>query len=365
MTDVQADVQADGGVSQVFGGVDTHDQTHTVAAVDATGRSLGHATFSATTPGYRRLLGWLQHLGVVVKIGVEGTGSYGAGLARFLSAAGVVLVEIDRPNRQTRRRHGKTDPVDAEAAARAALAGTATGTPKTRTGPVEAIRVLRVTRRGAVKARTATLNTLVQTVVTAPEPLRTQLAGLRGKKLVETAAALRPHRDTADLADPVQATKLALRRLAHRCRNLDAEITAADADLHALIQATAPGLLDQYGVDAEVAGQLLVTAGDNPDRLHTEAAFAALCGTSPVPVSSGRTNRHRLNRGGDRHANSALYTVAIVRMAHHHPATHDYLTRSRAHGRTTKETIRCLKRYIARELLPHIRQALQPPQTTP
>jgi transposase len=357
------DAQPDARLRQVFGGVDTHDQTHTVAAVDATGQLLGHAAFPATTAGYRRLLGWLQRLGVVVKVGVEGTGSYGAGLARFLSAAGVVLVEVDRPNRQTRRRQGKTDPVDAEAAARAALAGTAAGTPKTRTGPVEAIRVLRVARRGAVKARTATLNTLVQTVITAPEPLREHLAGLRGNKLVKATAALRPSRDPAALADPIQATKLALRRLAQRCRQLDAEIAAADEDLHTLITATAPGLLDQYGVGTEVAGQLLVTAGDNPDRLHTEASFAALCGTSPVAVSSGRTDRHRLNRGGDRHANSALYTVAIVRMSHHHPATHNYLTRSRAQGRTTKETIRCLKRYIARELLPHIRQALTPQPT--
>jgi transposase len=357
------EVQADARLRQVFGGVDTHDRTHTVAAVDAAGQLLGHATFPATPAGYRRLLGWLQRRGEVAKVGVEGTGSYGAGLARSLTAAGVVLVEVDRPNRQARRRRGKTDPVDAEAAARAALAATATGTPKTRTGPVEAIRVLRVARRGALKARTAALNTLVQTVVTAPEPLHTRLAGLRGKKLIEAAAALRPSHDPADLADPAQATKLALRRLAHRCRALDTEIAAADTDLRTLIQATAPGLLAQYGVGVDVAGQLLVTAGDNPDRLHTEASFAALCGTSPVPVSSGRTNRHRLNRGGDRHANSALYTVAIVRMSHHHPATHDYLTRSRTQGRTTKETIRCLKRYIARELLPHIRQALTPQPT--
>jgi transposase len=321
-----------------------------------TGRLVGHAVFPADRGGYRRLLAWLGCHGEVVRVGVEGTGSYGAGLARFLTGAGIELVEVDRPDRQTRRRRGKSDPVDAEAAARAALARTATGIPKTRTGAVEAIRVLRVARRGAIKARTAALNTLVQTVVTAPDPLRQQLVGLRGAKLVHAAAALRP---TGDLADPVQATKLALRRLAARCHQLNTEITAADADLHALVRATAPGLLDQFGVGTDVAGQLLVTAGDNPDRIHTDAAFAALCGASPVPVSSGRTDRHRLNRGGDRHANSALYTVTMVRMRHH-PTTKDYVTRRRAQGLTTKEVMRCLKRHIARQLLPHIRQALTP-----
>ena len=210
-----------------------------------------------------------------------------------------------------------------------------------------------------MKARTAALNTLVQTVVTAPESLHTRLAGLRGAKLVQAAAALGP---SSDLGDPAQATKLALRRLAQRCHHLDAEIAAANADLHTLIAATAPGLLDQYGVGVDVDGQLLVTAGDNPDRMHSEASFAALFGTSPVPVSSGRTDRHRLNRGADRHANSALYTVALVRMSHH-PATRDHVTPSRTQGRTTKETIGCLKRHVARELPPHIRQALTPQPT--
>ncbi|MFG1812599.1 transposase [Kribbella sp. NPDC049174] len=294
---------------------DTHDQTHTVAAIDPAGRLLGHATFPADRAGYRLLLGWLRRHGDVVRLGVEGTGSYGAGLARFLTAAGVELVEIDRPDRQTRRRLGKSDPIDAEAAARATLAATATGTPKTRTGPVEAIRVLRVARRGAIKARTAALNTLVQTVVSAPEALHHQLTGLRGARLVQAAAALRP---SGDLTDPAQATKLALRRLAQRC-GTSTPRSPPPTTTSTLIKAAAPSLLAQYGVGVDVAGQLLVTAGDNPDRLRTEAAFAALCGASPVPVSSGRTDRHRLNRGGDRHANSALFTVTMVRMCHHQP----------------------------------------------
>lgn len=360
-------------VVRIFGGVDTHVDTHTVSAVDAAGRLLGHAVFPATVVGYRRLLVWLRAQagpgGVrseVAKVGVEGTGSYGAGLARFLTAEGVAVVEVDRPDRRTRRRRGKSDPIDAEAAARAVLAGVAAGTPKTRDGIVEAIRVLRVARRGAIKARTAALNALVQTVICAPEPLRARLTELRGAKLIDACAALRPTHDPAELADAAQATKLALRRLAQRCRHLDTEIAEADTDLKALIQQAAPALLDQFGVGTEVAGQLLVTAGDNPDRLHSDAAFAALCGTSPVPASSGRTDRHRLNRGGDRHANAALYTVVMVRLRYHQP-TRDYAARRRAQGLTNKEIIRCLKRYAARELLPHIRHTLEPrtvPTTT-
>jgi transposase len=353
---------------EVIGGVDTHLDTHTVAAVDQLGRLLGHAQFPATIAGYRRLLGWLQDFGVVAAVGVEGTGSYGAGLARFLGSVRVEVVEIDRPNRRTRRRRGKSDPLDAEAAARAVLAKTATETPKARTGPVEAIRVLRVARRGAIKARTAASNTLRQLVVTAPESLRAQLTGLTTDQLIDAASRLRRTTQRAasadQLADPTQATRLALRRLAQRCQQLTAEITAADTDLDTLLNQTAPALLERCGVGPTVAGQLLVTAGDNPHRLHTDASFAALCGAAPIPASSGRTDRHRLNRGGDRAANSALYTIAIVRMRYHQP-TRDYVTRRTAQGLTKKEIIRCLKRAIARELLPLIRQALTPTNPHP
>ncbi len=341
---------------QITGGVDTHADTHTVAACDALGRLLGHQTFPATPSGYRQVLAWLRGHGELVAVGVEGTGSYGAGLARFLSGAGVRVLEVDRPDRRARRRHGKSDPVDAEAAARAVQAETATGTPKSRTGPVEAIRCLRVARRGAIKARTATINALHQVLISAPDAVRQRLAPLRGKALVAAAAQLRPR---PDLRDPEQATKTTLRRLARRCLYLDSEIAEADAELVQLLRATAPRLLEQVGVGPEVAAQLLVTAGDNSTRLSNDAAFAALCGVSPVPVSSGRTDRHRLNRGGDRHANSALYTVVLVRMRHHQP-TRDYVTRRRAQGLSTKEIMRCLKRYVARELLPLIHEALQP-----
>ena len=268
------------GPGQVVGGVDTHLDTHTAACVDHLGRLLAHAQFPATAAGEKQLLAWLGGFGELAAVGVEGTGSYGASLARLLTAGHVRVVEVSRPNRQTRRQRGKSDPLDAEAAARAVLAGTATGTPKTRTGVVESIRVLRTARSGAVKARTAATNTLKHVVVTAPEALRTQLAGLNTDQLVDQAAALRP---TAELTDPVQTTKIALRRLARRCQHLTEEITDADTQLRALTAQTAPALLERCGVGPETAGQLLTTAGDNPHRLHSNAAFAALCGTSPSP----------------------------------------------------------------------------------
>jgi transposase len=344
------------GQGQVVGGVDTHLDTHTVACVDHLGRLLAHAQFPATSAGEKRLLTWLRGFGDLVSVGVEGTGSYGAGLARYLATQNVTVIEVSRPNRQTRRQRGKSDPLDAEAAARAVLANTATGTPKTRTGIVESIRVLRTARSGAIKARTAASNTLRHLVITAPEPLRTHFAGLTTDQLVETAATLRP---TGDLTDPVQATKTALRRLARRCQHLTEEITDADAQLRDLTRQAAPRLLERCGVGPETAGQLLTTAGDNPHRLRSNAAFAALCGTSPVPVASGRTHRVRLNRGGDRQANTALHTIALVRMRHHQP-TRAYVQRRRTEGKTTKEIIRCLKRNLCRELLPLITQALTP-----
>jgi transposase len=240
---------------------------------------------------------------------VEGTGSYGAALARYLRAEGVTVVEVDRPDRRSRRRCGKSDPLDAYAAARAALAGSAAGVPKTRDGAVEAIRALRVARRSAVKARTQVINQLKALLLIGPAELREKLRHVSTAALIGTCARLRP---TGSLTDPQHATKLALRRLARRHQYLTEEITAADAELKGLVTATAPRLLTLLGVGVEVAGQLLTTAGDNPERLHSEAAFAHLCGVAPIPASSGKTHRHRLNRGGDRAANTALYTVVLT-----------------------------------------------------
>jgi len=292
-------------------------------------------------------LAWLRSWGRVVKVGVEGTGAYGAGLARFLTAQGVPLVEVDRPDRKTRRRSGKSDPIDAVAAAHAAQSGRAAGVPKTRTGPVEAVRALRVARRGAVKARTAALNQLHGLLTSAPQDLRTELTRHQGTALITACAALIV--DDTQLTDPTQATRAALHTIASRIQNLTAEINQADKRLRPLVTTIAPRLSALLGVGPDVAGQLLTTAGDNPDRLHSEAALAHLCGAAPLPASSGRTDRHRLNRGGDRAANTALYTIALCRLRHD-PRTHAYAERRTQQGLTKKEIIRCLKRYIVREI---------------
>jgi transposase len=297
---------------EVTGGVDTHKDTHTAAALDASGRLLGHREFAATAAGYAALLAWLGTLGQLVRVGVEGSGVYGAGLARFLQAAGVELVEVDRPDRKTRRWQGKSDPVDAEAAARAAQAGRASGVPKTRGGKVDALRALRVARRSAVAARADAQRQIKALIVTAPDALRMTLRGLGDRELIAHCATRRP--DRAAVGDPTVATMLALRALARRHQQLSVEIDELDALIGPLVTAINPTLIGLSGVGTDVAGQLLVTAGDNPQRLRSEAAFAMLCGAAPLPASSGRTHRHRLNRGGDRQANAALYRIVLCRL---------------------------------------------------
>ncbi len=343
-----------GEVTDITGGVDTHADTHTVAALDGLGRLLGHATFPVTSTGFNDLLRWLRSYGTVVMVGMEGTGSYGATLFQYLRARGLRIIEVDQPDRRARRKTGKSDPTDAIAAARAVQAGTATGTPKSRDGVVESVRALRVARNGAIKAHTAAINALRQTIITAPPHLRQQLAGLGAKGLIDTCARFRP----GDLRDPQQAVKATLRRLARRCQMLAEELAETDKDLKTLLSNKAPDLLAVHGFGTDIAGQLLITAGDNPERLKSEASFAALCGVSPLLASSGKTNRHRLNRGGDRAANSALHRVVIVRMKSH-PQTRAYVQRRTAEGMSKREIIRCLKRYVARELLPLINTAAQ------
>jgi transposase len=330
-------------VGQVTGGVDTHADTHTAAALDQVGGLLGSATFAATPDGYAQIHTWFTSFGPVSQVGIEGTGSYGAGLTRHLQGAGVCVIEVSRPNRADRRGRGKSDPIDAEHAARAVLAGTATATPKDRTGIVESIRAIHRARRGAVKARTAARNQFTAAVLTAPDVVRTALQPLTSTVQIKTAAAWRP----TDITNPVNATKTSLRRYARRIQYLNDEIADADHDIAALTAQAAPDLLAEPGIGPDTAAQLLITAGDNPNRLHTEASFAALCGVSPVPASSGKTRRHRLNRGGDRQANRALYMTVLTRMRHDQP-TRDYVTKARSQGKTTKEIIRQLKRYVAR-----------------
>jgi len=326
-------------------GVDTHGRTHHAAVIDRLGRHLGDAEFPVSSTGYRRLLAWAQQHGTVASAGVEGTGSYGTGLARYLRSAGVTVSEVNRPDRSTRRMAGKSDPLDAYAAARAVLNGSAASAPKSRAGATEAIRVLRVTRRGAVKARTQAINQLRALIVTAPEELRERLAGLSAAALTRACARLSSGTmggELAGLPDPAPAAvRTALRRLARRYRQLSGEIAELDAEITPLIQAAAPKLLALQGAGPQAAGQLLATAGDNPDRLRSEASFAHLCGVAPIPASSGRTRRHRLSHSGDRAATNALYTIVLTRLRHD-PRTRAYLARRTAEGLSKKEIIRCL-----------------------
>src|SRR5215469_15236796 len=297
----------------VTGGVDTHLDLNVAAALDPVGGLLAVAEFPTTLPGHRDMLGWLSGFGPVARVGVEGTGCYGAGLARFLRRAGVEIVEVDRPNRQARRRSGKSDPLDAVEAARAALSGRARGAAKSRDGNVEAIRALVVARRSARSAKIQALNQIRHLSFTAPEQLRQRLAGVSRHHLAARAATLGP--GSREGADPViVATKTALRILGRRVLALDEEKARIDALLSKLVAQTAPQLLAVFGVGIDTAAALLVAAGDNPGRLRSEAAWAHLCGTAPIPASSGKVTRYRLNRGGDRQANRALWGIVITRL---------------------------------------------------
>jgi transposase len=326
-------------------GVDTHGDLHVACALDQLGRRLATTRVATTPRGYRVLLAWAQGLGEVEAWGIEGTGCYGAALARFLARQGQLVWEVNRPDRSARRRRGKSDPVDAEAAARAVQAGHAMVIPKAGDHLVEMVRCLRVARTTAAKARTQTANALRALVVTAPAELREQLRDLSATRLASKAARMRP----GPIATPTAATKLALRMLGQRYEALDAELAAVDAELDRLTTQAAPGLRQLCGIGPEIAGALLVAAGDNPRRLHSEAAFSMLCGASPIPASSGKTVRHRLNRGGNRQANTALYRIVVVRLRWH-PPTRAYLLRRTKEGLSKREIIRCLKRYVAREV---------------
>lgn len=335
----------------VIAGIDTHADVHVVAALDELGTILGTASFPTDDDGYRAAHAWLCEHGTVVAAGVEGTGTYGVGIARFLGAHGVLVHEVNRPDRSTRRLLGKSDVIDAEAAARAVLGGRRLATPKTRDGAVEAVRVLRVARRSAVRARTQASNQMTALIGSADERLRAELRPLPAHTRIHTCAAFNAFTEPDE---PVGATRHALGVLARRWLQLNIEVTALDDQLAQVVPVTAPTLLDVYGVGIDTAGALLVAAGDNPDRMRSEAAFAALCGVSPVPASSGKITRHRLNRGGNREANSALWRIVMVRLSRHEP-TRDYLAKRTAQGRTKPEIIRSLKRYIAREVYPHLR----------
>src|SRR5689334_9477042 len=303
----------------ITGGVDTHADVHVAAALDPVGGLLGVAEFPAVPSGYARLLAWLGGFGTVCLVGVEGTGSYGAGLARHLAAAGVRVVEVDRSDRQDRRRQGKSDPLDAVSAARAAQSGRAAGAPKGRDGQVEAIRALMVAKRSARSERIQTINQARALIVTGPDDVRARFAAHGPAELVAELALLRP-RPGATVG---YATRIALRELGRRARFLDGQLRRLDEFIVPLVTARAPGLLALYGVGPDTAAMLLVAAGDHPERLRSEAAWAHLCGVAPVPASSGKVRRHRLNRGGHREASHALWRIVITRMSAH-PATRAY-----------------------------------------
>src|SRR6266498_3974133 len=296
----------------ITGGVDTHADTHVAAALDPIGGLLGVQEFPATTAGYAGLLSWLGGFGTVCLVSIEGTGSYGAGLA--------------------------------------AQSGRARGAPKGRDGTVEAIRALMVAKRSARSERTQTINQARALVLTGPDDLRARFAGHTPAALVTETASLRPR--PGDVVG--YAVRIALRELGRRAEFLDGQLQRLDELIVPLVTARAPGLLALYGIGPNTAALLLIAAGDHPERLRSEAAWAHLCAAAPIPASSGKTVRHRLNPGGDRQANHALWRIAFTRMGSD-PATRAYVARRTAEGKSKAEIIRCLKRYVAREVYPHLR----------
>jgi transposase len=340
----------------VVAGVDTHADTHNVTVLGSDGRWLGNDEFPTTPTGYQTLLDWVGGFGVIDRFGIELTGSYGAGLTRFLLGQGIEVIEVDIPHPNTRARKGKDDRIDSEAAARKVLSGEATTIPKDTTGAVEAIRQLKVARDSAVKSRTIALQNIRDLLVTAPADLRESVAGLKTLQAKAKHFALcRP--DTGKLHDPVQACKAALKALGKRVVFFNDEITDADKAMAALVAETAPTLLSLDRVGTQHAAQLLITAGSTPNRIRSEAAFARLCGVAPVPISSGKTHRMRLHRGGDRQANKTFYMIVINRLGKHQP-TRDYMARRTADGLSKKDVIRCLKRYLVREIFQALKKDL-------
>ena len=327
-------------------GVDTHADFHVGVALDQRGGRLGELTLANDEGGYRRLLGWARGFGGLACVGAEGTGSYGAGLSRFLRSEGVRVLEVNRVSRQHRRRHGKHDAGDAEAAARAVLSGEASGEPKAADGHVEMLRALKIARRSAVKAKTQAANQLHALVSTAPEKLKAELRNLAAPKLARKASRFRCD---ARPADPAAATKFALRSVARRYLGLVEELTELQVQIERLVKESSPQLVALDGVGPDTAATLSIVAGDNPERLKSEAAFANLCGTAPIPASSGKVVRHRLNPHGNREANRALHVVALNRLRRD-PRTQAYVAKRTAEGKSKREIIRCLKRFIAREV---------------
>lgn len=341
---------------EVVLGVDTHKDVHVVAVLSVLGTLLGTGSFPTTAAGYQQLLDWARRFGTVDRAGVECTGSYGAALTRYLRSQTITVIEVNRGDRSDRRRRGKTDILDAEAAARAVLSGRATAVAKSGDGHVEMLRMFKLAKASAIKSRSQAINQLKAVLVRADPVLRESMTGLSNPALFRRCADL----VISDPRDPAGAAAFTLRLLARRIQELTSEIDELTTQITAAIQARTPKLLQRYGVGPDTAAALLLAAGDNPERLSSETSFAALCGVSPIEASSGKTHRRRLNRGGDRQANSALYTITIARLRWDQH-TQDYVQRRVTQGKTRREAIRCLKRYIAREIYRELTLA-PPPQ---
>ncbi|MFD8722587.1 IS110 family transposase [Streptomyces sp. NPDC059629] len=342
---------------EVVLGVDTHGEVHVAAVVSPLGKVLGTESFPATAAGYRRLLVWARKLGTVRRAGVEGTGTFGAGLSRYLLAQQVQVYEVNRPDRTARRLLGKSDPLDAQAAARAVLSGRAKARAKTGDGPVHSARMFKLAKDSAVKARTQAINQLKAVLVIADPALRERLSSLGNRELFRTCARLSPHDGEDGGGDEnavAEATRITLSLLAQRVEQLTVQIDELNQRLTRLVERHAPQLLVPVGIGPDSAVTLLITMGDNPDRLNTEASFAALCGVSPIEYSSGRRSSRRLNRGGDRQANAALHRIVFTRLRCD-PRTQTYYERRTQEGKTRREIIRCLKRYAAREVFNLVR----------
>ena len=337
----------------ITGGVDTHKDLHVAAVVDEVDRVLGSQSFATTRHGYKQMLAWMRAFGQLQRVGVECTGTYGAGLLRYMQTASVEVLEVTTPDKSDRRKRGKDDDLDAQNAAHAAFAGRRTVTPKSRDGMTESLRVLKVCRKTAVAARRVALQLIHNTIVCAPDELRDVLRTMTRMQLIRTLAAWRP--DLSDYRNLASAYRIALKSLGRRYLELHDEIADLDVMIGAIVDELAPTLVARNSIGHESAAQLLLTAGDNSERVHSEASFAALCGVSPVPASSGKVTRHRLNRGGDRAANSALHIIAIGRLRID-PRTKAYVQKRIAEGHSKLEAIRCLKRYIAREVFTLISQ---------
>ncbi|MDX2758869.1 IS110 family transposase [Streptomyces sp. ME08-AFT2] len=345
---------------EVVLGVDTHGEVHVAAVLSPLGKVLGTESFPATAAGYRRLLAWAGKLGTVRRAGVEGTGTFGAGLARYLLAQQVEVYEVNRPDRSARRLLGKSDPLDAQAAARAVLSGRARARAKSGDGPVHSARIFKLAKDSAVKARTQAINQLKAVLVIADPALRERLTSLGNAELFRTCARLGPPDDEGEEDAVAQATQMTLSMLAQRIEQLTAQINELNQRLIRLVERHAPQLLVPVGIGPDSAATLLITMGDNPERLNTEASFAALCGVSPIEYSSGRRSTRRLNYGGDRQANAALHRIVFTRLRHD-PRTQAYFERRTQEGKTRREIIRCLKRYAAREVFNLVRPVSSTP----